>query len=229
MSVAQPSEPKKKMSTPMRVATILVGLAAVVAGGLQIQRGMREVKDASASSEDQKLLVDSDQQMQAATKLLVDLVQKFQDLMTSVDKDGLDAVRKNKADAAQQIASQFGDGAAKFRKAADELDSFRTARARQTGRLPDRKSQDLSPRRASCRSEPEDHRLGARQVPRHDRRVARQNQSARCPTGCRTEVGDGIFGESRRVGQARSGEQVSWYAIVDRDWALSPFSGIQAP
>jgi hypothetical protein len=122
MSTAEPpAEPKKKRDLTA-VVLIVCGLVGVVLGIMRMQRGIKEFVGSVGDPEMKRLLAESDQAIDDANKLMLDAAPLFQQLMNEIDRWGLDGVRQQKQELAQQVSERFGKAAGMLRTAAQEVD-----------------------------------------------------------------------------------------------------------
>ncbi|MBS0211438.1 MAG: hypothetical protein JSS27_21055 [Planctomycetes bacterium] len=118
--------PQPKRRNPLATAAIVVvGIAAIVAGAMQIYRGLGEIagglggKAKQAIDESDKLLAEAKAQTVAAAPL-------FQELMTAVDAQGLEAARQQHREAGQKAIADYAEAAKDFRQAAEKADEVAT-------------------------------------------------------------------------------------------------------
>ncbi len=104
-----------------RVILLVVGLVGIVFGGMRVFEGVNTIREAGENPAVTALLKESDKAIEEADAITKDVVASFQSLLDAVDTDGLDAVRKQKRELAEQIIDTFESAAAKARLGSSKL------------------------------------------------------------------------------------------------------------
>lgn len=123
MSTTNPPTQPKKRSGATTALMAIGGIIAMVAGGLQMYRGVSEIRSAGEDPQLKQLADESDQALAKANQLAMDVNPRFQRLLDEFDSLGVDAFRKQKRDEAQKVSDEFGQAAEQFSLAAQKLDA----------------------------------------------------------------------------------------------------------
>ncbi len=114
-------KPTAKSSMFQRAILLVCGLIGIVFGVMRMYQGVNEIIGTGEAPAVRKLLEESDQAIEDANKLTKDVAPSFQAVLDSVDKDGLEATRKQKRDVALQVIEAFGAAATKARLGESKL------------------------------------------------------------------------------------------------------------
>jgi hypothetical protein len=130
-SPAEPHKPEPNGPEPEKMGNLtgvllgIIGVVAMLGGVMQLRKGIAEIGQGMQGDKHQALLVSSDKSLEEGKKLLVEVAPQFQQLLDAVGKTGLETVRQERADLANQVAAQFAKVADSFRAAAKDLDDYR--------------------------------------------------------------------------------------------------------
>jgi hypothetical protein len=116
----QPAAGQKSML--VRVFVVILGVVAMIGGGVQMYRGIGEMKGAGDGAEVERLLEQSDQSLAEAKKSLSAVEPRFVKLLEALDNDGLETVRKDKQQEVRDMIDGWGKVSEQCRTAAKELD-----------------------------------------------------------------------------------------------------------
>jgi len=120
MTETPPPAPRPKMSPVLRVVIVIAGIVAIVGGIMKMKQGFGEMS--GKDPEITRLSEESDKAIDEANKHGLEAAPLFQSMLDAVDKDGLDAARAGKKDAAEKARDLFARAAEQFRLAAQKLD-----------------------------------------------------------------------------------------------------------
>ncbi len=102
--------------------TVIVGVIAMLGGAAKIYHGYREITGSPDQAQVDKLVKEADNAVLESNKHIDVVRPLFQPLLTDVDNLGLDAVRKDKAQATRDIGEHFTAAAKQLRVAKQKLD-----------------------------------------------------------------------------------------------------------
>ena len=119
-STPAPLEPKKQ-SGANRIIWFILAPILLVLGIWQVYRGVNQMFGSGIDPQVSKLIGESDQAFNDARNLTAAAAPQYTALLGDVDKLGLDAVHKQRPDAAKTLSDQYVKATAGFRQAAAKL------------------------------------------------------------------------------------------------------------
>ena len=110
-----------KMSPLVRIIVVVCGIAAMIAGIIQIKKGVGEIAGAKLDPEVERLMEESDAALAEGNRHILAAAPLLQSALDAVDKDGLAAVRAQQAADLQKAGQLFGNAAEQLHLAARKL------------------------------------------------------------------------------------------------------------